>query len=71
MKNMITTKGQRKKLYECRHGYGWIVFRSGDKEITEIEIYVGKDNKVRRVGNGEPLLPIEFVDEDNNMVEAT
>ena len=68
---MNTTKGQRKKLYECNHGYGWLVFRSGDKEITEVEIYVGRDNKVRRVGNGKPLLPIQFVDENHNIIEAT
>jgi len=68
---MITTKGQCKKLYKCGHGYGWLVFRSSDKEITEIEFYVGKDNKVRRVGNGELLLPIEIIDENNNIIEAT
>lgn len=68
---MITTKGQRKRLYDCGHGYGWIVFRSGDKEVTEIEIYVGKDNIIRRVGNGKPLLPITFLDENGDEVKAT
>lgn len=67
---MKTTKGQRKKLYECNNGYGWIVYKSGDNEIAEIEIYIDKNNRVRRVGNGEPLLPITFFDENNNIIEA-
>lgn len=40
---MITTKGQRKKLYKSNHGYGWLVYRSADKVITEIEVYISKD----------------------------
>jgi len=67
---MKTTKAQRKKIYESNPGYGWIVFNSGCDEITEIEIYVGRDNKVRRVGNGKPLLPIHFIDEDGNLTET-
>jgi hypothetical protein len=65
-----TTKTQRKKIYERNPGYGWLIFKSGENEVTEIEIYVGRDNKVRRVGNGEPLLPIQFIDEDGNLTEA-
>lgn len=68
---MITTKGQCKRIYNGHHGYGWLVFRSGDNEITEIEIFVGKDNRVRRVGDGKPLFPFELVDEDGNTILAS
>lgn len=61
---MITTKGQKKKLHNSDTGYGWIVFNSGNGELTEIEIYVGQDRKLRRVGNGKQLLPIIICDED-------
>jgi len=65
---MIATKAQSKKLYNSNTGYGWLVFKSGDGEITEIEIYVGKDNKLRRVGNGQPLLPLCMCDDDEGNV---
>ena len=61
---MITTKSQRKKLYVANPGYGWLVYNSGSGEITEIEVYVGRDNVLRRVYNGKPLLPISMVDDD-------
>ena len=67
---MKTTKGQRKKLYDSHTGYGWLVYRSGDNEITEIEVYISKNNKVNRVGNGKPLFPIEFTDEDGERLLA-
>lgn len=67
---MKTTKGQRKKLYDLRPGSGWIVFNSGNGEITEIEIYVGRDNKLRRVANGKPLLPVSICIDDEGIVEV-
>ena len=65
---MITTKGQRKRLYDSNIGYGWIVMKSGGNEIAEIEVYVGKDKVLRRVGNGQPLLPIHVWDEERNEI---
>ena len=67
---MITTKGQRKKLYNANTGYGWIVYNAGNDVITEIEIYIGKDNRIRRVANGKLLLPLSFRDENNDLTEA-
>ena len=61
---MITTKGQRKKLYRAHVGYGFIAFKSWDDQITEVEFYVAKDNSLRKVGTGEPLLPLDVQDED-------
>lgn len=68
---MITTKGQQKKLYNANTGYGWIVFNSGCGEITEIEIYVGRDKKLRRVANGGQLLPIKICDDDEGFVSVS
>jgi len=67
---MITTKTQRKKIYNANTGYGWIVYNAGNDIIIEIEIYIGRDNKVRRVKNGEHLLPINFRDDNNDLIEA-
>ncbi len=67
---MKLTKIQKEKLYNASIGYGWIVFKSGKNEITEIETYIGKDNILRRVENGKPLLPIELRDEDGNLFEC-
>ena len=61
---MKTTKAQRKRLYNENPGYGWIVFNRGNEEITEIEIFVGKDRVMRRVGNGNPLFPLQMLDEE-------
>ena len=61
---MKTTKAQRKRLYNENPGYGWIVFNSGNEEITEIEIFVGKDRVMRRVGNGNPLFPLQMIDDE-------
>ena len=61
---MRTTKAQRKKLYEENPGYGWIVFNSGNNEITEVEIFVGKDKVMRRVGNGKPLFPLQMLEDE-------
>lgn len=65
---MITTKNQQKKLLTRDHGYGWLIFRSGEDTITEVEIYVGMDSKVRRVSNSELLFPIDFIDENGNKI---
>ncbi len=60
---MKTTKGQIKKLREYRVGAGWLVIKKSEQEISEIAVYVGKDNVLRRVGNGRPLLPITLFDD--------
>jgi hypothetical protein len=64
---MKTTKGQLKKIRNANTGYGWIVFNSGNNEVTEIEVYIGRDNKLRRVGNGECLLPLTFCDDEKGV----
>ena len=66
----ITTKGQRKKLYAANPGYGWITFNSGNGEVTEIEVYVSRDNVLRRVGNGQPLFPIQITDPDEGLISV-
>lgn len=60
---MKTTKSQRKQLLQLGVGVGFIALKTGENEITEIEVYVGRDNVLRRVGNGEPLLPITLCDD--------
>ncbi len=64
----LTTKKQRERLYSANTGYGWIAFKTGEKEITEIEIYVGRDNVLRRVGNGKPLFPLQIVDAEEGLI---
>ena len=41
---MKSTKRQREKFHNAGIGYGWIIFKSSKNEISEIEIYIGKDN---------------------------
>ena len=67
---MITTKGQRNKLYNSETGCGWLVFNSGNGEVTEIEVYVSRDNKVRRVTNGALLLPITICDKEEGIIQV-
>jgi len=45
-------------------GYGWLVIKTGHNLIREIEVYVGRDNTLRRVANGEPLLPLKITDDE-------
>ena len=68
---MFATKNQIKKIREAHHGYGILIFKSSEQEVTEIEIYIGKDNKLRRVNNGKLLFPIRFTDEDGMLVNVT
>jgi len=65
---MKTTKKQRDQLYNSQIGYGWIVMKSMENEIVEIEVYVGRDNILRRVGNGKPLIPMEIWDEEKGEI---
>jgi len=64
----FATKGQMKKLYCENPGYGWIVFSSGENEVTEIEVYVGRDKVLRRVFNGKPLFPLQITDAEEGLV---
>jgi len=67
---MITTKSQLTKIRNSNVGYGWIVLNSGNGEVSEIEVYVSKENKLLRVGNGKPLFPVSICDEDEGMIEV-
>jgi hypothetical protein len=66
----MTTRKQREDLYSRNAGCGWLIYKSAENEITEIEIYVSRDNRVRRI-SGELLLPIEIIDEGNNTILAS
>jgi len=47
------------------------VYRSDNNTISEIEIYIGRDNRVRRVATGKPLFPIQAILDDGEHVEAS
>ena len=64
---MIGTKSQRGKIYKANPGYGYLIYNSGAGEITEIEVYVGRDNVLRRVGSGHTLFPISMYDENEKL----
>jgi len=67
---MISTKSQRDKIYKANPGYGYLIYNSGLGEITEIEVYVGRDNVLRRVVNDHTLFPISMYDENDNLVSV-
>jgi len=74
-KTMIKlTKKQTNELMNCHIGVGLIVFKSADNELTKIEFFTGKDNKVRKITDrsGEPELVLtDVVNENCNFEEIT
>ena len=40
------TKKQEKQLLEGNPGTGIMIYKSGEKEYTKLNFYVGKDNKI-------------------------
>ena len=56
------TKGQFRELNSCHIGFGVLMIHTSDNEVTTIEVYTDKDGVLRRVGNGEPVLPIRCYD---------
>ena len=66
--NMRATKGQLRKIRESNVGYGFLVINVGGGEVTEIEVYVSRDNLLRRVGSGAPLFPIQIIDSEDGPI---
>ena len=46
----LTTK-QINELLNCHIGVGYVIYKSGEDEITKFEFYLGKDNKVRKISD--------------------
>lgn len=52
------TKGQFKELLQWHVGAGVLMLHTADNEVMTVEVYTGKDNMLRCVGDGSPVLPI-------------
>lgn len=50
------TKVQKKKLFGCGVGVGIVAYKVNDNTICDFEFYLDKNNTMRFVGNGEPVV---------------
>jgi len=62
------TKRQFQHLLNCGIGVGFLCLHNTDKEVLTIEVYIGRDGTMRRVANGEPLLPLAVFDGEEGKI---
>ena len=65
-KPIRATPGQKRRLFQCHPGVGFIVWKSGPNEITEVEFYTDRDGTLRRLGDNASVLPLEITQEGND-----
>lgn len=58
------TKAQFRELNGWHVGAGVLMLRSMPDEVMTIQIFTGRDGVLRRIANGEPVLPITCYDGD-------
>ncbi len=55
---MKAKKSAIKEIREAHIGSGFLCINAGNGEIKQIDVYVGKDNIMRRTSTGNVLFPI-------------
>lgn len=58
------TKQQRKRLFDCHVGVGFLVIKLMDNMVYEVEVCTIK-GVLCRIGDGKPVFPLELHDEDD------
>ncbi len=47
------------RIFDCHTGVGLLVFKSGTETVTQVEVFVDKDGRLRRIHDGKPVIPIQ------------
>ena len=64
MTTIRPTKAQFRELNGWALGAGVLMLHSANNEVVTIEVFTGQDFVLRRVANGDPVLPITCSHDD-------
>ncbi len=68
------TKAQRRRVFDCRVGYGIAAYKAADHEIVDFEFFIDSIGRFRYIGNGKPVaLGIQYDSDgvEERVIEAT
>lgn len=68
------TKAQKRRVFDCRVGYGIAAYKAADDVIVDFEFFIDSIGRFRYIGNGKPVaLGIQYDSDgvEERVIEAT
>lgn len=68
------TKAQKRRVFDCRVGYGIAAYKAADDVIVDFEFFIDSIGRFRYIGNGKPVaLGIQYATDgvEERVIEAT
>jgi len=67
---MVITKATKKRLWNQHVGTGFLVLKTAEDKIMQVEVFIKPDGSLCRIADGAPVLPVALEREEDEEDDA-